>query len=213
MQNQCRTFARPPMKRVRWSEQDHLRRTCRRCEMHWSRIDCYHQLCRRNQRCQCKQVCPSREVDDFLPCVLGNGHDMLLLIGGWPTGQDNIEVVILSEMVNDLCPSRRVPQFLPACRPGMQNDVPLFDLRITSNHVEFFLARLRQLQMRSGGSSANAERFKQGQIVVDRVHFAHTYPDEIGVKAGTRPRLVADAIRSDASARAGQKRKKSRAIV
>ena len=48
---------------------------------------------------------------NFVPRAVCNCCDMRLLIGGWPTRQNKIEFVVLAEVINDLCPSRSVPQF------------------------------------------------------------------------------------------------------
>src|SRR5262245_48961915 len=119
---------------------------------------------------------------------------MRLLIDGWPTRQNKREFVVLAEVVNELRPSRSVPQFLPASRAGMQNHVRSRDFPITPKPVSFFECRSRKVELRSGRSSTDAERLKQSQIVVDRVHVLHTDSNKISVKPGTRPGLLANSV-------------------
>src|SRR6476619_5935720 len=104
---------------------------------------------------------------------------MRLLIDGWPTRQNKIEFVVLAEVINDLCPSRSVPQLFCASRAGMQNHVRSRDFPITPKPVSFFACRLRKIELRSGRSSTDAKRLKQSQIVVDRVHIPHTDSNKI----------------------------------
>src|SRR5689334_13472496 len=100
---------------------------------------------------------------------------MRLLIGGWPTGQNKIKSVIFMKVVNNLRPSRRVPQFFPASRARMQNDVRSRDAPITPKPVSFFERRLRKVELRSGRNSTDTERLEQCQIVIDCVHIPHTH--------------------------------------
>src|SRR4029077_9099722 len=123
---------------------------------------------------------------------------MLLLIGGWPTRQNKLEVVVLAEVVNDFRPSRSVPQFFPARRTGMQNHVRSRDFPISPKRVSFFADRSRKIELGSGRSSTDAERLKQSEIAVDRVNVPHTPSNKICVKSAAYLRLVTDAARGDA---------------
>ena len=84
----------------------------------------------------------------------------------------------------------------------MQNHVRSRDFPITPKPVSFFARRSRKIELRSGRSSTDAERLKQSQIVVDRVHIPHTDSNKISVNAGTRLGLLADAVRGNPSPRA-----------
>src|SRR6476646_3340530 len=127
---------------------------------------------------------------------------MRLLIDGWPTRQNKIEFVVLAEVVNDVRPSRSVPQFFWASRAGMQNHVRSRDFPITPKPVSFFARRSRKIELRSARSSADAKRLKQSQIVVDCVHGAHTDSNKISVKPGACLGLLADPVRGNPSPRA-----------
>src|SRR6476646_2758493 len=126
---------------------------------------------------------------------------MRLLIDGWPTRQNKIEFVVLAEVVNDVRPSRSVPQFFWTSRAGMQNHVRSRDFPITPKCVSFFTRCSRKFELWSGNSSTDSEWLKQSQIVVDRVHIAHTDADKISVKPGTRLGLLADPVRGYPSPR------------
>src|SRR4051794_19839280 len=126
---------------------------------------------------------------------------MCLLMSGWSTRQHKIEFVVFAEVFNDLCPSRSVPQFFLASRAGMQNHVPARDFRIAPKRVSIFERRLRKLELRSGRNSTDAERLKQSQIVVDRVHIPNADCNQIRVNSGACLGLLADPVRSNPSAR------------
>src|ERR1700758_4491617 len=138
---------------------------------------------------------------------------MRLLIDGWPTGQNKLEFVVLAEVVDHFRPSHSVPQFFPARRTGMQNHVRSGDFPISPKRVSFFADRSRKIELRSGRSSTDAERLKQSEIVVDRVHVPHTYSNKICVKSGACLRLVTDTVRGDAFPGAREKGQNSRTIV
>src|SRR5215472_11027906 len=138
---------------------------------------------------------------------------MRLLIDGWPTRQNELKFVVLAEVVNDFRPSHSVPQFFPASRARMQNHVRSHDFPISPKRVSFFAYRSRKIELRSGRSSPDAERLKQSEIVLDRVHVPHTHSNKICIKSGACLRPVTDTVRSDAFPGAREKCQKSRAIV
>src|ERR1700692_600906 len=87
--------------------------------------------------------------------------DMLLLVGRRSTRQDKIDIVVSTEVVNYLRPLLGLPEFFPAGRAGMQNDVGPGDFPIAAQRVGFFVRHLWQLQMRGArGSSSGPERPK-----------------------------------------------------
>src|SRR6266480_3164611 len=109
---------------------------------------------------------------------------MRLLELRWPTCQNEIQIIFSAEPFDYLRPSPGFPELFLARRTGMQNNVGLADVRIASEGVGFFMRRLGQLQMQRGGNTPDAERFKQGQIVIDGVQVAHADVDKISVKPG-----------------------------
>ena len=119
---------------------------------------------------------------------------MRLLVDGWPTRQNKIGLVILAEVFNHLRPSRSIPEFFPASLAGVQNHVRLCDFAITPKPVGFYARRSRKIELRSGGTTKNAERLNQSEIVVDRVHVPHADPNKITVKASARFGLLADPV-------------------
>src|SRR5262249_35368045 len=124
---------------------------------------------------------------------------MRLLMAGRSTRQNKIEFVVSAEVINDLCPSRSVPQFFWASRAGVQNHVRSHDLPITTKAVGLFARHSRKLELRGGRSSTNAQWLKQSQIVVDRVHVPHADADEISVKPSACLGLLADPVRGNTS--------------
>ena len=176
-------------------------------------LDLHEQLCPRNQRCQREQIRFCRKVDYLCPRVLPNYGDVPLFFGGRPACQDKIKVFVLAEVFNRSSPAFRFPELFVASRAGMQNQVGSRDFRIAPKRISFFVCGLRQVQLRTGGSSAEAERFQQCQIVINRVHVPHANTNEVAVKTGACLRLVTHPVRSDASVCGGQKRKKRRAII
>ena len=67
--------------------------------------------------------------------------------------------------------------------------------------VSFFARRSWKIKLRGGRTSPDAERFKQSQIVVDRVHIPHTDSNKIGVNFGACLGLLADPVGGDPSPR------------
>src|SRR6478752_5912724 len=119
---------------------------------------------------------------------------MRLLMDGWPTRQNKIEFAVLAEVINDLCPSCRVPQFFRASRAGMQNHVRARDFPIMPKPLSFFARCSRKFELRSGRSSTDAERLKQSQIVVDCVQVPYTDSNKISVDPGACLGLLADPV-------------------
>ena len=78
LQNDCGTFPRSPVKGIRWSEQDYLRRMGRGREVHRGGIDCYQEPCLTNQCRQGKQICFPGKIDDF--GLVLNRRDVRLLV-------------------------------------------------------------------------------------------------------------------------------------
>src|SRR5215472_11829010 len=138
---------------------------------------------------------------------------MPLLLGGRTACQDQIEVVILAEMLNYIGPALGFPELFASGGAGMENHVWPRDFRSATKRITFFVCDLRQVQLRTGASSADAERLQQCQIIINRVHVPHADSNKIGIKAGTCLRLFTHPVRGDASTCGGQKRKKCRAVI
>src|SRR6266513_904590 len=145
------------MKWIGRPEENHLRRACGRCQMHRSRIDRNEKPCLSNQGCQCKQICLSREIDDFFQRVFLNCRDMRLLVTRRSTRQKKIDAVISAETVNYLCPAPRLPKFLLTGRARMQDDVRLGNLPFVSKRVGFFAGTLWKIQMWRGWTTVCTE--------------------------------------------------------
>ena len=80
--------------------------------MHWSGIDRHKKPCLANERGQGEQICLSREIDDFVLRPVLNCSDMRLLVLGRPTGQNKIDTVVSTKVLNHFCPSLWFPKFL-----------------------------------------------------------------------------------------------------
>lgn len=80
--------------------------------MHWSGIDRHNKPCLANERGKGEQICPSREIDDFLLGPVLNCRDMRLLVLGRPTGQYKIDTAVSTKVLYHLCPSLGFPKFL-----------------------------------------------------------------------------------------------------
>ena len=119
---------------------------------------------------------------------------MRLLVLRWPACQNEIQVIVSTEPFDYSRPSSGFPKLFLARRTGMQNNVGLSDVRIASERVGFLMRRLGQLQMQRGGNTPDAERFKQGQIVIDGMQVAHADIDKISVKPSAAFRLIAHPV-------------------
>ncbi len=160
VQNQCRTFQRSPVKRIRWTEKDHLRGVCRGCEMHRSRIDRNKEARLIDQRGQGEQICFSGKIDGrLLQCTLDLTKMFLFGLRG-ASCKHGANARVGPSVIDYIGPTLRFPEFLQTGGPRMKNDIRFADLRIPQKRSRFSACCLWQFQAKRAGRIADSDRPK-----------------------------------------------------